>query len=82
MAGYTGPAPMDLSAVKEKKITQEECKRQRKNGLCIYCGESRDFAGNCLWKLKVALAQVEINPFNESEDKRKGKEAEPESEKV
>src|SRR6202158_4801217 len=74
VAGYHGPAPMDLSAVKGKKITPEERKRQREGGLCMYCGDSRHFAASCPRKLKAASGQVEINLFKENQDKGKGKE--------
>ena len=70
---------MDLSAVKGKKISQEERKRRREGGLCMYCGDSRHFAASCPRKLKAASGQVEVNPFkeNQGEDKEdKGKEVE------
>jgi hypothetical protein len=80
VAGYHGPAPMDLSALKGKKITPEERKRRREGGLCMYCGDSRHFAASCPRKLKAASGQVEINPFKKDlgkdQDEGKGKEVE------
>src|SRR6202022_1354180 len=58
VAGYHGPAPMDLSAVKGKKITPEERKRRREGGLCMYCGDSRHFAASCPRKLKAAEGKL------------------------
>jgi hypothetical protein len=72
VAGYHGPAPMDLSAIKARKITPEKRKRRREGGLCMYCGDARNFAASCPRKLKAASGQVEINPFKE--DLRKGKD--------
>ena len=73
VAGYHGHAPMDLSAVKGRKITPEERKRRREGGLCMYCGDSRHFAASCPRKLKAASGQVEVTPFRDS---GKGKEVE------
>jgi hypothetical protein len=54
VVGYYGPAPMDLSAVKVKKITPEEFKRRRREGgLCMYCKNSRHCAMSCPRKLKA-----------------------------
>jgi hypothetical protein len=72
VAGYHDPSPMDLSALKGRKITSEERKHRREGGLCMYCGDSRHFAASCPRKLKAASGQVEINPFKE--DLGKGKE--------
>jgi hypothetical protein len=74
VAGYHGPTPMDLSAVKGKKITPEERKRRRQGGLCMYCGDIKHFATSCPSKLKAASGQVEMNPLKENQDK--GKEVE------
>jgi hypothetical protein len=71
VAGYHGPAPMDLSPVNGRKNKPEERKRRREGGLCMYCGDARHFAASCPRKLKAASGQVEINPFNE--DIGKGK---------
>ena len=83
VAGYHGPAPMDLSAVKGKKITPEERKRRREGGLCMYCGDSRHFAASCPRKLKAASGQTEVSPFRKAANEddadsetRKGKEVE------
>jgi hypothetical protein len=77
VAGYHSPAPMDLSAVKGRKITPEERKTRSGGGLCRYCGDSRHFAASCPRKLKAVSKQVKITPFRES---GKGKEVEQEVE--
>ena len=66
MVEYHGPAPMDLSAVKGKKITLEAHKWQREGGLCMYCGDSRHFAASCPRKLKATSGQVEKTPFKKA----------------
>jgi hypothetical protein len=83
VAGYYGPAPMDLSALTGRKIIPEERKRRREGGLCMYCGDSRHFAASCPRKLKATSGQVEINPYMEDlgkgkkiQDQGKGKEVE------
>jgi hypothetical protein len=87
VAGYHGPAPMDLSAIKGRKITPEERKRRREGGLYMYCGDSRHFTASCTKKLKAASGQVEINPFKKDlgkgeEDQEEGKGKDVESGKV
>jgi hypothetical protein len=87
VAGYHGPAPMDLSAVKGRKITPEERKRRREGGLCMYCGDSRHFAASCPRKSKAAAGQTEVSPFRKSgnegdADSESGKGKEVESGKV
>jgi hypothetical protein len=37
VAGYTGPAPMDLSAGR-RKISAEERQKRFEEGRCLYCG--------------------------------------------
>jgi hypothetical protein len=81
VAGYHSPNSMDLSAVKEGKITSEKRKRRREEGLYMYCGDSRHFAASCPRKLKVVSGQVEINTLKENlgkenQDEGKGKEVE------
>jgi hypothetical protein len=71
---------MDLSALKGKKITPEERKRWREEGLCMYCGDSRHFTASCPRKLKAASGQVEINLFKK--DLGKGKEDQDEGKEV
>jgi hypothetical protein len=55
--GHVGPRPMDLDAnqksVKFKPLTQEEKKRRRDNGLCLYCGEKGHDAANCPRKSRI-----------------------------
>jgi hypothetical protein len=74
VAGYHGPAPMDLSALEGRKITLEERKRRREGGLCMYCGDTRHFAASCPRKFKAASGQVEINPFKQDLGKGKNKQ--------
>jgi hypothetical protein len=86
VAGYHGPAPMELSALYGRKITPEERKRRREGALCMYYGDSRHFVASCPRKLKAVPGQVEINPFKEDLGKGKntqdeGKVKEVESEK-
>ena len=80
MTGYYGPAPIDLSAVKEKKNTSEKQKPRWEEGLYKYCRYSRHIAASCPRKLMAAAGQVEIIPFKENTEK--GKKSETESRKV
>ncbi|KAF9571047.1 hypothetical protein EC968_001081 [Mortierella alpina] len=43
----SGPGSMDLDSVKVKHITAEEKQRRREKNLCLYCGGSNHFAGDC-----------------------------------
>lgn len=73
VAWYHGSAPMDLSAVKGKKITAEERKRHREGGLGMYFGNSRYFTASCPRKLNAPAGQVEVTPFR---DTARGKKVE------
>ena len=64
--GYFSPTPMDILAVKGKKITLEERKHQREEGLYMYCGDSRYFLAAHPRKLKAASGWVEVNPFKKN----------------
>jgi len=46
VAGYTGPAPMDLSAGKRRISTEERAKRFA-DGRCLYCGGFNHRAAEC-----------------------------------
>jgi hypothetical protein len=46
IAGYTGPAPMDLSAGK-RRISAEERAKRFADGRCLYCGGSNHRAAEC-----------------------------------
>jgi hypothetical protein len=85
VAEYHSHAPMDLSAIQERKIIPEERKCQRKGGLCMRCGDSWHFAASCPIKLKATAGPVEINPFKENlgyekknQDQGNGKQVESE----
>lgn len=57
--------PMDLDTMRVKHITAEEKQRRREKGLCLYCGGSNHFAGDCPVK-KARLAVVSVDSENES----------------
>jgi hypothetical protein len=67
VAGYHGPAPMDLSVVLGQKKTLESRKRRREEGHCMDCGDSTHFAASCARKLMAALGQLEVTPLWDSE---------------
>jgi len=46
VAGYSGPAPMDLSAGK-RRISAEERAKRFANGRCLYCGGFNHRAAEC-----------------------------------
>jgi hypothetical protein len=46
VAGYTGPAPMDLSAGR-RRISDEERAKRFADGRCLYCGGFNDRAVDC-----------------------------------
>jgi len=52
VAGYTGPAPMDLSAGK-KRISAEERAKRFANGRCLYCGGFNHRAAECAARKKA-----------------------------
>jgi hypothetical protein len=68
---------MDLSPINGKKITQEQCKRRREGGLCMYSVDSRHLVASYPRQLRAASGQVEVTPFWDS---GKGKEVEQEVE--
>jgi len=43
----SGPEPMELDAVKPKKLTKEEREQRIKDGVCLYCGKKGHFAREC-----------------------------------
>src|SRR5690606_28997540 len=43
----SGPEPMDLDAVKPKKLSKEERDQRIKDGVCLYCGKKGHFAKEC-----------------------------------
>jgi hypothetical protein len=62
VAGYTGPAPLDLSAGK-MRISAEESAKRIVDGMCLYCGGFNHRAAECAARkqaqtFKVAGAEV------------------------
>jgi hypothetical protein len=63
VAGYTGPAPMDLSACK-RRISAEERVKRFADGRCLYCGGFNHRAAECVARNKAQTfkaARAEIN---------------------
>jgi hypothetical protein len=79
VTGYHGPALLDLSTVKGKKITPGERTIWREGGLGMYCGDNRHFTASCPRKLKADSGQVEINPFKENQHQVKRRKKDMES---
>jgi hypothetical protein len=46
-------------------------------GLCMSCGNSRNFAASCLRKLNAASGKMDINPFKKDPGKGNNKENKP-----
>jgi hypothetical protein len=82
VAGDHGPAHMDLSVLKGRKITPQDRKHRTAGGLFMYCGNSRHFVASCPRKLKAASGQVEINPFKEDLGKEKDNEVQEKEKEV
>jgi hypothetical protein len=77
VAGYTGPAPMDLSAGR-RRISDEERAKRLANGRCLYCGGFNHRAVDCAVRKKARpfkAAGAEVMEADGKEDSReKGKE--------
>jgi len=52
VAGYTGPAPMDISAGK-RRISAEERAKRFADGRCLYCGGFNHRAAECAARKKA-----------------------------
>jgi hypothetical protein len=52
IAGYTGPAPMDLSAGK-RRISAEQRAKRFADGRCLYCGGFNHSAAECAARKKA-----------------------------
>ena len=52
VAGYTGPAPMDLSA-SQRRISVEERAKRFPDGRCLYCGGFNQRAADCTARKKA-----------------------------
>ena len=62
VAGYTGPAPMDLSTGK-RRISAEERAKRFADGRCLYCGRFNHRAAECAARKKAQTfkaAEAEI----------------------
>jgi hypothetical protein len=77
VAGYTGPAPMDLSAGR-RRISDEERAKRFADGRCLYCGGFNHRAVDCAVRKKARpfkAAGAEVKEVEEKEDSEgKGKE--------
>jgi hypothetical protein len=51
-AGYTAPAPLNLSAGKQE-ISLEECAKRFVDGRCLYCGGFNHRAADCMARKKA-----------------------------
>jgi len=58
-AETSGPTPMELDSIKPRKLTAEEKKRRRTEGLCLYCGAKGHFASKCPEK-KSSVPRSEV----------------------
>ena len=76
IAGYTGPAPMDLSAGK-RRISAEERAKRFAAGRCLYCGGFNHRAAECAARKKAQMfkasgaAVMEIGTKEGSEESGK-----------
>jgi len=57
LAGYTGPAPMDLRSGK-KKISEAECAKWFAHGRCLYCGKINHRAAEWAARKKAQTFEV------------------------
>jgi len=57
VAGYTGPAPIDLSAGR-RRISAEERAKKFVDGRCLYCGGFNHRAADCTARLKAQTLRV------------------------
>jgi hypothetical protein len=77
VAGYAGPAPMDLSAGR-KRISDEEMAKWFADGRCLYCGGFNHRAIDCAVRKKARsfkAAGAEVTEAEGKEDsEKKGKE--------
>jgi hypothetical protein len=77
VAGYTGPAPMDLSA-RRRRISDEERAKRFADGRCLYCGGFNHRAVDCAVRKKARpfkAAGAEVKEVEgEGDSEKKGKE--------
>jgi hypothetical protein len=77
VAGYTGPAPMDLSAGR-RRISDEEKAKRFAEGRCLYCGGFNHRAVDCEERKKARSFRAAGAEMKEAEEKGdsgdKGKE--------
>jgi hypothetical protein len=72
VAGYTGPATMDLSAGR-RKISDEERQKRFEEGRCLYCGGFNHWAVDCAVRKKARTFRVAGAEVEEGEEKTDGK---------
>jgi hypothetical protein len=76
LAGYTGPAPMDLSAGRRRNTDEERAKRFA-DGRCLYCGGFNHRAVDCAVRKKARsfkAAGAEVKEVGKEDSTEKGKE--------
>jgi len=64
VAGYTGPAPMDISAGK-RRISAEERAKRFADGRCLYCGGFNHRAAECAARKKAQTFKAAGAEFKE-----------------
>ena len=64
IAGYTGPAPMDLIAG-EWRISAEQRAKRFVDGRCLYCGGFNHRAAGCVARRKCQMFKVAGAEINE-----------------
>jgi hypothetical protein len=75
IAGYNGPAPMDLSAGK-RRISAEERAKRFADGRCLYCGEFNHRAAECAARKKAPTFKASGAEVNDVGTKDSSKESE------
>jgi len=73
VAGYTGPAPMDLSAGR-RRISDEERAKRFADGRCLYCGGFNHRAVDCAVRKKARPFKAAGAEVKEIEGKGEAKE--------
>lgn len=67
----SGTTPMELDATRFTKLTDEERRRRRQFGLCMYCGAKGHYATKCPAKkhtVKFQLAESKADEWKEVKD--------------
>jgi hypothetical protein len=74
VAGYTGPAPMDLSTGK-RRISAEESAKRFADGRCLYCGGFNHRAAECAARKKAQTFKAAGAEIKEIRTKEGSKES-------